>query len=352
MRIVASRALRGAVAIALLAGVSLFGVASTVHAADPDPAARPPRLLFTLDAARCWSGPEAEKVRTVSSVHPIVPTWWVNDVDKYLGISGDNIGRVVAFVTADGYGGVGMVTAKPYDLKKVLAALAPGAKEETAEGRKYFASPSGMAVLALSDKELLISSVEGMPGVLKSKINKSATPDFVKNALAAKPSKVGLALRVRALKEGVDTPVSMFEGLANVTNSSECTFTVEGDDKTLRVILRATYADEAHAEAGAEGMKGFLEALRQYMETSQGTMTKFFAAQEAKFPGSKALGERLNGASADAEKALRAAKIERRGAVVEAQATIDTNEPVTTAVLLTTLLPRPKKEPGEKNPGE
>jgi hypothetical protein len=116
--------------------------------------------------------------------------------------------------------------------------------------------------------------------------------------------------------------------------------------------LRATYADEKHAEAGVEGMKEFVEALRRYMETSQGEMTKFFAVQETKFPGSKALGERLNAASAQAETALRDAQVERRGAVVEAQATIATKEPVTTAVLLSTLLPRAKKSPGEKNPGE
>lgn len=352
MRLVILRSLNSAAWVILLTSVSLFCGAGTARAAEPESAALPPRLLFTLDAAKCWSGAEAEQVRTVSSVHPIVPTWAVNDLDKYLGISGDNVGRVVAFVTADGHGGAGIVTTKPYDLKKVLAALAPDAKEVTAAGRKYFVSPSGMTVLPLGDKELLISSVEGMPGVLKSKINKSATPDFVKNALEAKSSKVGLALRVRALKEGVDAPVSMFEGLASLTNASECTLTIEGDDKSLRVILRAIYADEKHAEAGAEGMKGFLEALRQYMETSQGEMAKFFAVQEAKFPGSKALGERLNGASAQAEKALREAKIETRGALVEAQATIATKEPVTTAVLLSTLLPRAKKAPGEKNPGE
>jgi len=351
MKPVIAHSWRRAALIALLACATLSCGLQISQGADPD-SASPPRLLFTLDAAKCWSGPEAETVRTVSSVHPIVPTWAVNDLDKYLGISGDDVSRVVAFVTADGNGGVGILTSKPYDLKAVLAALAPAAKEETVAGHKYFSSPSGMAVLSLSDKELLISSVEGMPGVLKAKINKSAAADFVKNALAAKSSRVGLALRVRALREGVDAPVTMFEGLAALTNSNECTFSIEGDDKSLKVILRATYADETQAEGGAEGMKEFVEAIRRYMESSQGEMSKFFAVQDAKFPGSKALGERLNGASAQAEAALRAAKIERRGAVVEAQATIATKEPVTTAVLLSTLLPRAKKQPGEKNPGE
>ncbi|HEY2840187.1 MAG TPA: hypothetical protein VGJ26_13615 [Pirellulales bacterium] len=276
----------------------------------------------------------------------------MKDLDKSLGLAAEDVSRVMGFVAADGYGGVGILTSKPYDLRKVLAVYAPGANEAKAGDQKYYTSSNGFAVAPLGDRALLISSATGMPHVLQAKIGNVTATDLVRNTLAAKPSKIGLALRLRALKEGVDVPVSVFEGLTVVLKSSECTLLIETDDDSMRIVLRATYADEQQAKLEFDGMKQFGEILRQYMATAGTEMPQFLAAQETKFPGSRGLAERMKLVIGQAEKALSAAKIELRGKVVEVQATIETKEPITTAILLSSLMPREARKPGEKTPGE
>jgi hypothetical protein len=98
------------------------------------------------------------------------------------------------------------------------------------------------------------------------------------------------------------------------------------------------------AEQAMPALRKLLDGLSDYFATAKKQMPAFFRSQETAFPGAKQVAAKMDQALAAAEAGLGGVQVVRNGRKIEAAVLAKTEQPVSTAVLLVSLIPRAAKK--------
>jgi hypothetical protein len=301
-------------------------------------AARFNPFVAVAELGRVFRGREAATIKKVSGLHPLVITSQKDALAAEFGLPAEGIERVIigpdAFV---------LTARKPIDEAAVLARLVPKATEQKAGGKTYHATDT-RAVCRMDDRTVLVGPPVLVKNVLDHPVPANAPLIGAVRAAARWPLLL-VAVNPGAFRAKATEAGPAVEPFLPLLAAREWRATLEtGDDLTLR--LRAEFADAAAARKGSAALGRALASLdKGYLAALAAEMPAGLQAQQGPYPGVKELAGRLEKVVTAARAGLRKAAAPRvTGTVVESVVHIETDEPVTTAVLLLSLSPRVKKK--------
>jgi hypothetical protein len=118
--------------------------------------------------------------------------------------------------------------------------------------------------------------------------------------------------------------------------------------KELSLGFRLQFPDEDAAKAGVPSLQKALGQLDRYLTLCEKQMPAFFERESSKHKDAGELTRPTMGSIQSLRTALKAFKPQHEGKRVTGTLALKSDRPVTTFVLLLSLIPRPAKEPGEK----
>jgi hypothetical protein len=314
-------------AAAVVLGASLLAAARPggVGAADPPAKGEPPaELAFvpgdavafaTVRFAEVWNHEVAKASR-----EKVLKEWpdAFKEMTKSLGVPPEEIERLTGVATAigpgpgnDPFGAV--TTRRPYDQKKVLAAVVPDAKEEKVKDRSLFSNASGQAVVFLEDRTYLL----GSPGALKAFLERPAekkdgalTPALrlagEKHAAVAGLDVAALSKVIAAGGGAEDPEIKPFKP---VLRAERAELTVDLGEQA-RGDLHLTFANETDARDADKALKAEKLLLVPLLAGFRKTLEK----DDDMRPVVALL--------TDVQAGLNSAKVERDGSAVDATMTV------------------------------
>ncbi|MGE3803904.1 MAG: hypothetical protein AB7K24_04425 [Gemmataceae bacterium] len=308
-----------------------------------------PSIAF-VEIGKHWSGPGKDSLMRVSSIHPVVLSWWVKDLSTSYGVPPEQVERVWMIANPPAGEIVALTARQPLEREKVLAALAPEAKETKATGRTYHVGKNGDAVYFIDERTLVTGSKESVRVFLdKAGPNKSASfpTELLTNALVVQ------------INAGIlsNLPVSRAEGARPFVPLLRATsWTILLDEQEgVRIRLRGEYATERAARDAVRSVAPALKAVGTHLGQLEKSLDEFAEREEEKFKGVKELAAEIKKTYLAAAEALAKPEVVQKGKLVEATVVIPSKTPEATAALLLSALPRAKKEekkPDEKKPGD
>lgn len=254
----------------------------------------------------------------------------VKAIHGQFGVGPEEIDRVTAFapLPAPGAGGppqplIAVTTLKPYDQKAVLAAAAPDAKEQKVKDRAFYLNDKGPSFAFLDDRTFVMARPEQLEVFLKQTRGKTEAPlapvvRLADKHLVAVGVDVAAMIRAAPPPENLPPDAAPYKLLFKVRLA---TLTVDLDEQ-LRATAQATFATEADAKDGTAAVDAALFLVRGGFVQAMKEMNRFEDA-----PKMTAL---LN----DVQEALRSAKAEQKGAVVQVEAAVAIDPETTTAALV------------------
>jgi hypothetical protein len=118
----------------------------------------------------------------------------------------------------------------------------------------------------------------------------------------------------------------------------------EPADRGLSALFQATFADGTAAKEPVGALNTIVSLLDQYLAMAETNMPPFLEQQAGEFPRAPGLAAPMKSAIAAARTGLQAARANQAGTTAQVSFLIKTEEPVTAAVLLLSLMPRPPKD--------
>ena len=118
----------------------------------------------------------------------------------------------------------------------------------------------------------------------------------------------------------------------------------EPSDRGLSALFQATFADGAAAKESVGALNTVVRLLDQYLAMAETNMPPFLEQQAGEFPRAPDLAAPMKSAIAAARSAAQLARASQSGASAQVTVLVETEEPVTAAVLLLSLMPRPPKD--------
>jgi hypothetical protein len=301
-----------------------------------------------LEVGKHWNGPEAMTLEKVAQSHPIVPTWWARDLAKHIGVNLTDLERVVAIIAdfqkMEDFVAI-LTTRKPFDRAKVLGALVPEAKEMKVEAKTYYVSgKSPLGVRVVNERTLLLGSANGVKGFLSKTAATGKGP--LQGAVAAAATgehllvaRINPSYFLAAVKSAGD------KGKTFVPLFAAKSWQITADAaKELRINLRLDFANEAAAKEGQKALKGIVEPLIDFTFFAEKGMDAFYKREADKYKGIPELSSRYPKLFQSTRTALKDFKSEQVGSTVRGTLHIKTDEPVTSFVLLLSMMPRAAKE--------
>jgi hypothetical protein len=341
-------------ALGLLA--ALAGPAPTAAPGKPPPLPadlallRGAPLVVAFDVARHWGGPEAVLLKRASAAHPMILTGWARDIDKVLGVGPDGVERLV-FSSPPGKEPewVVLVTARrPFDRARVQEALTPDASERKVGGRSILVAKKGDTALAwLDDRTLLTGGLAGVRGLLER--DPSRAGDALLGALGAAGKSLFVlgalpeVLAADLAKEGEAAKpfLPLFKARSWVVTADA--------GKELRFDIRLEFPDEASARAAVPALQATVGHVGAGLAWLEKDLEGILKVAPPRGEGAREVGKNWRDTTRAARAAVADFKAEREGPVVRGALHVKTETPVTSFVLLLSLLPRPaKKEPARK----
>jgi hypothetical protein len=300
-------------------------------------------LLLCFDLTRYWTGAEAESLKRLSNTHPVVPTWWFRDMPAATGVQPENIVRMMQF--SGPFEAVSVLTTRqPYDRAKVLAALAPEAAEKSAGGKIYFHSAkSKNSVFPLNDRTLLIGMGNDLQGFLARNAPLQRDESLDRALIAAVNGAPIVIHAGPAFIKSIVADQHMREGPLEPLARAHAWQIIAENNKRLTIKLLADFATNDQAAKATPALKIIREKLSNLIPFYKSNMTPSLKEQAAQYPGAKELGPKMTAALDATSEALKHVDFRSLNNRAGAQIEIDTNEPLTTAVLLLTLTPRAAK---------
>jgi hypothetical protein len=302
--------------------------------------------LISLTLGKPWNGAEAESLKRVSSLHPVIPSYHLKDLTANLGVEADNIERLIQLSTPNEQVAI-VTTIRQYDREKVLAAFVPDAAKMNAGGKEYFHSGQrANSIHFVDDRTLLLGLGQDLQGFLSrpspAKRDKSLGA-AIRSAANGAPIVVYVgAPAIRSIAEDQKLSDSDFASLASAS-AWQIVAEVK-DGLTIKLFADFANADEAANSQAALRLIG--EKLASLMPFLQQNMVPFLGNQEAQFPGAGELAPKMSTAIDATAEALKKISVRSKDTRAGAQINIATDEPLTTAVLLLTLTPRAQLQPG------
>jgi hypothetical protein len=302
--------------------------------------------FLCFDVARYWSGPEAEPLKKITHAHPLVLTWETKDFEKEIGLHMADIERFILVfpeVKAAGAFAYIFTTRKPFDRDKVLGVLVPESKEMKVGTKKYFVSDkSKFGVQLINDRTILFGPDKGVRA-------------FLTRPAAAKDGTLRQAVVAAADEHLLVAGVNPSAFLPAVKNAEKLvpfvplfeakSWRITADAaKELRINLRLDFANEAAAKEGRTALLSFAQALIDFCTFAEKGMDGFYKREADKYKGVTELSSRYPKLFENTRAALKDFKSEQKGSMVEGILRIKTDEPVTSFVLLLSMMPREAKD--------
>jgi hypothetical protein len=259
----------------------------------------------------------------------------------------ENIVRASMFKSGEATMGV-VATKQPFDRKKILDALAPNAEQTLAGNKPFFQSANtGNAVYFLDDRTMVTGPRRDLSAFLTRADSPERNTQLDRALLASQQGALLVVQAGQGTIRSIAADQKMQNGpLAPLIAANEWQI-MATCDKPLLVELRAVFATNDEAQKAAEPIKIIVAKLRELGPFYKANMEPFLKEQSTTYPGAKNLAPQLNGAIDAADEALKAVRVETAGNEATARIEINSSEPVTTAVLLLTLMPRPAKDNNE-----
>jgi hypothetical protein len=300
-------------------------------------------FFVSAELGKVFHGPEAETIKKVSRLHPIVLTAHMETMKEDFGFRLDDLERIIAFGDLTS---IVVTTRLPFDRKKTLETLAPNASTKTAAGKDYYVSDKlPKAFYPINDRSLLIGTQDGIKFSLERLAETKIGGGELQGAIEAAADRplLIIAMNPRFFRETAKQAGEQAEPYMPLLEAKAWRATLDTSGG-LRLRLRAEFATDEAAKKAAPGLAKALRALDDYLGLAVKQMPAFLESQQKKYEGAKVLGRRLETAIKAARKGLKATNPRVAGNVVDATAQIRTDEPITDAVLLLSLLPRTKKK--------
>jgi Protein of unknown function (DUF1559) len=231
---------------------------------------------------------------------------------KQFGVAPDEIDRVTGLMQSidsrDNWL-VFVTTTKPYDSKKVLAAAAPDATEEKANGRVFHVNPKGHDVAFLTDRTYALGSTEEIKRLLNHAKETKDGP-LTPALLAAEKHLIAAGADVQTI--GETAPKEMPPQMAAFTpllKAQSAVLTTDLDE-VLKAEGKLTFAGESDAKAGETAVNAALDIARGGLVMGLQELSK-----------QKEMG-RFIALLKEVQTGVRAAKVELKGSSVAASATV------------------------------
>jgi hypothetical protein len=264
------------------------------------------------------------------------------------GLPPENVVRMMIFATpAESVAAI--TTREPYDRPKVLAAFAPNAIQKTVAGKTYYQSTkANNSVFPLNERTVILGMGQDLQGFL----SRAASPErdqSLDRALTAIKKGAPLVIHagpafIRRTAADQRMPGGPLESLAKAHSWQ----IVAENNKRLTIKLLADFATNEEADKSTPALKIVGNELSNLIPFYKSHMTPFLKEQEKQYPGAKELALEMATALDAASAGLKHLDVRSLNNRAGTQIDIDTNEPITTAVLLLTLMPRAAKQPNEK----
>jgi hypothetical protein len=304
--------------------------------------------FLCLEVGRYWNGPEAESLKKTSQAHPLVMTWEVKTIEKETGLSIAEIERFVLVIPEfKAKGNVAawiFTTRKPFDREKVLSAFVPEAKEMKVGEKKYFVSDkSSNGLQVVNERTLVTGTATGLHTFLSRPA--AAKGGAQRQAVAAAADK---HLLVAGMVPSVFLPAMKNAGekgkpFVPLFEAKSWRITVDAA-KELQINLLLDFADEAAAKEGQTALKNLIEPLIDFTFFADKGMDAFYKREADKYKGITELSSRYPKLFENTRAALKEFKSEQKGSTVQGTLRIKTDEPVTSFVLLLSMMPRGAKD--------
>jgi hypothetical protein len=152
-------------------------------------------------------------------------------------------------------------TAKPYGRDKVLAAIAPGAKEEKRGGHTLYVGDKGEAVHFIDDSDYVTSSADAVRALLERPAAKEGVLDGALKLAAGKHIAVAGLNPETIEREVADKLPAEAEPFRPLLKTQAATLTVDLD-KGMQGRLRLAFAKEPEAKDATEPVKSGLFLAR------------------------------------------------------------------------------------------
>jgi hypothetical protein len=300
-------------------------------------------FFVSAELGKVFHGPEAEAIKKVSRLHPIVLTAHMETMKEDFGFRLDDLERIIAFGDLTS---VIVTTRKPLDRKKTLETLAPNATKKTAAGKSYYVSDKQpKAVYPINDRSLLIGTPDGIKFPLERLADTKVAGGELQGAIEAAADRplLIIAMNPKFFRETAKQAGDQAEPFLPLLEAKSWRATLQTAGG-LRLRLRAEFANDEAAKKASPGLAKALAGLNDHLDFLGKQMPAFFEAQQKKYEGAKELAGRMEAAMKAARVGLKAATPRVTGNVLEATAQIRTDQPITDAVLLLSLMPRTKKK--------
>lgn len=345
-----SRFLRRASSLAVFLGM-LAAVNATVARSQEATSDRADLAALSADAAvlistefgKHWRGSELETLQQVSKSHPSVITSELAILEPAFGITPEQIERVtVSFAPAQGPL-VFVTFTKPELARPFLQKLTKEVAEKRVGDKAILVSEDASLAGGLIDERTVVA---GPPTLVEKQFGAAPAampgPQDQSFRTVAKSAPLLIAqVRPADFQAGLK-PVAANTPFAPLVDAVCWRVTFDAR-KDLVVTLRAEFPDAASAKNATEALKQLLTVLESYFKMAEEKMLPMLDAQIQQYPKSSIAKPHLADALAAARKALQISVVEVRDNATEAVVNIRTERPVTTAIMLLTLLPRAKK---------
>jgi hypothetical protein len=299
---------------------------------------------ITVAVGKYWNGAEGKNLQRLAKGHPFVIASWATSAEDGIGVPTAQIERAAVAAVPDGMIYV-VRTAKPFEQRKTVEKLIPKATAtETKQGNTW-TNDKTQCVVCLADGRTLIVA----PPASARRLAQAPIVAWADEKLSAlgdpTSSKTLLAFRLSPSVVGGFTKAddSRLEPFRPLGDARSLGMKIEVD-QGLQVTFSAEFADEKAAKLGQPALEKVLETLGKYFELAKTKMPEVLRAQHREYPGAKEVAEDLIRAIQAAQAGLRDTKVVRNGNKVEATIAIKTDQPVSTAVLLLSLMPREAKK--------
>ena len=248
----------------------------------------------------------------------------VERLTNELGVAPEDIERYTAVVPSVGPppAWLGFVTTvKPYDAKKVAAALAPDGQEEKVNGKAMTVGGHGSAVAFVSDRTYVYGPAEDVRKQLKRGDNKEGplTP-ALREAGGKHVVVAGIDVETLAKAAPAEPPPDA-AALKPLLKAKDALLTVDLGDE-VKADLRVTFAGEAEAKHGEEAVNAGLDLARAALVARLNEVEK-----QRELAGVVDLMKNV-------QAGMRAAKVGRDGATVTASGVVKLDTEKTGAALL------------------
>lgn len=307
-------------------------------------------ILGSLRLGQHWDGPEGATIKLVSEAHPLVVGSMLEAAAQAHDLKVAQVEEIVVGFSPPTTGVIIVVLDNEKAADALDGKLTPTDGEESIGGRKFATySKTGSAKSRIDPRVLQVGKLDAVKelfGTDRPRVAKEIAAAFLATAEKSNILTIDASPSVFEGQLGGDVSKTPFAKLF-AAKRWRVTFHAE---KGLRIVLRAECADEAAAQAAVEPLQMCVGGLDTFLKMDEEQMPEAFRRKPVEYPRGPDVIPVMQRAFQETRKALGVSKAAAAGNVAEVTIAIETDRPVTTAVMLLSMLPRAEEKPAVKQP--